>query len=362
MNSSVTLKNKWLPWGGALLALGLLAGCATKPLKPKGYAFFPAEPDEPRIQFLTSFGNESDLHEKGSFSDFVLGSSKVFRPLWKPYGISARRGQLCVADTQANNVAFIDIAAGRIRYLRPSGPGEIKSSLSAVVDAEENCYVSDGERGQVLVFNKAGNFHGAIGKTGDMKTAGLALVGDKLYVCDLKNQRVQAFDRKSRAPIATYPANPAEDQGRLFGPTNVAVDKDGRVYVSDSRGFRVQVYNADGSHLRTIGGQGLAPGRFALPKGIGVDREGITYVVDAATAVVQMFDAEGRLLMFFGEPNTSGPGGLYLPAGLCVDYENVEYYKKYVAPGHQIEYLIFVVSQVGDQKVGVYGYLKKPTT
>jgi hypothetical protein len=90
-----------------------------------------------------------------------------------------------------------------------------------------------------------------------------------------------------------------------------------------------------------------------------VDRDGRFYVVDAAAPVVQLFDADGRLLMFFGQPGSSGQAGLYLPAGLTVDYENTGLFQKYVAPGYKIEYLILLTNQVGPQKVSVFGFLTK---
>jgi hypothetical protein len=96
-----------------------------------------------------------------------------------------------------------------------------------------------------------------------------------------------------------------------------------------------------------------------LPKGIAVDRERRFYVVDGATAVVQMFDREGTLLTFFGDPKTSGEGGLYLPAAIAVDYENLALFQKYVAPGFKLEHLIFVTNQAGRQKVNVYGFVSK---
>lgn len=88
-----------------------------------------------------------------------------------------------------------------------------------------------------------------------------------------------------------------------------------------------------------------------------VDREGRIYVVDAATAVVQMFDADGKMLMFFGDPKSSGKAGLYLPAGIAIDYEDVKHFESYIAPGRKIEYLIFVANQVGPNKVSVFGFL-----
>ena len=52
-------------------------------------------------------------------------------------------------------------------------------------------------------------------------------------------------------------------------------------------------------------------------------------------------------------------GQLVLPAGVAVDYEDVKYFAKYVAPGYRCDYLILVTSQFGDNKVSVFGYLKR---
>ena len=98
---------------------------------------------------------------------------------------------------------------------------------------------------------------------------------------------------------------------------------------------------------------------FARPKGIAVDRQGLIYVADAATQVVQIFNSEGRLLLYFGQPGASTYGQLVLPASVKVDYDDVSYFEKYVAPGYKCEYLIVVISQFGANKVSVYGFLKK---
>jgi hypothetical protein len=81
--------------------------------------------------------------------------------------------------------------------------------------------------------------------------------------------------------------------------------------------------------------------------------------VDAAAPVVQLFDHQGKLLMFFGQPATSGDAGLYLPAGITVDYENADLFQKYAAPGYKFEYVILLTNQVGPQKVSIFGFLKK---
>lgn len=338
--------------------LWLAAGCATKPTKT-AYMFFPPSPDEPRVQFLTAFGSETDLKEGKTFADFVVGDDKLERPIWKPYGITTTKDTIYVVDSQAANVGVIDLVKRRIRYIRPGGRDALQTPINVAVDKNGNRYVTDPKRGQVMIFDSRNQLVGELGKQGEGKPCGIAVAGEKLYVSDLAGHCVRVYDINTRNVLLTVPRDPKDAKSRLHSPTNIAIDEQGRIYVADTGGFTTQVYDAEGNHLRSVGEQGLNIGNFALPKGIGVDREGRMYVVDAAIAVVQMFDKEGRLLMHFGEPKSSGPGGLYLPAALAIDYENVALFQRHVAPGYRIEHLIFVTNQAGPQKVAVYGFLRK---
>ena len=59
-----------------------------------------------------------------------------------------------------------------------------------------------------------------------------------------------------------------------------------------------------------------------------------------------------------GQAGASTQGEVILPASVKVDYDHTAFFQKYLAPGRQCDYLIFVTSQVGGQKVSVYGFLK----
>ncbi|MGZ8940292.1 MAG: hypothetical protein ACXW32_13885 [Limisphaerales bacterium] len=345
---------------GVVALLVFFTGCATsRPVQKQEHVFFPPPPDEPRVQFLTSFGSESDLSEGSKFTDFVVGADKVTRPIWKPYGIAVTKGNVFVCDTQAGNLSIVDLRKRTIRYLRPSGREAMQTPINVAVDSAENRYITDPQRGQVLIYNKDDERIGEIGREGEMKPCGIFIAGDRLYVTDLKSRSVRVYNVAGRQLLLTVPRDEKDEKSTLHSPTNISVDKDGRMYVSDTGGFTTKVFDAEGNHVRTVGELGLNTGMFALPKGIAVDRGGRMYVVDGATAVVQMFDDQGRLLMFFGEPKSSGPAGLYLPAGIAVDYENISTFQKHVAPGFKLEHLIFVTNQAGPQKVSVYGFVRK---
>lgn len=343
---------------GAALALGLTAalfpdsGYAKPPKPSPPPLFFPAPPDEPHIQFLTSFSTERELQGERKFFDFVVGVERMERPIGKPYGIAATPGKLYICDSEADAVEVVDLKKRKIGYFQPVADATLDLPINIAVDTDGTRYITDTKRDQVVVFN-GDNYAGAIGKLNEMKPCGVALSKTRVYVTDLQNHCVRVYDKASRNQLFTIPKPGDDKNAQLFSPTNVAIDQQGRVYVSDTGGFRVNIYDADGKYLHTTGSIGLLPGQFARPKGIAVDREGRYYVVDASTQVVQIFNPEGHILMYFGDPSR---GATSLPAGIAIDYDNVGEFQRFVAPNFTVEYLILVANQTGFRKISVFGF------
>jgi DNA-binding beta-propeller fold protein YncE len=109
--------------------------------------------------------------------------------------------------------------------------------------------------------------------------------------------------------------------GEFAKPTNVAVDQDGNIYVSDTWNNRIQVFDADGNFIRTFGKGGDGPGYFARPKGIAIDSDGHVWVADAVQDRVQVFTPEGRLLIWMGGHGLY-PGQFQSLAGITIDKNN----------------------------------------
>ena len=329
----------------------------SKPAAPP--LFFPSAPDDPRIQFLASFSTEEELAALGgkrSFFHFIVGKETVQHPIIKPYGISSLSGRFFVCDTIGASVEVVDLAKHKIRYFQPSSEGALGLPVNIAVDTDGTRYITDTNRGRVLVF-KEDTYAGAIGSKGEMKPVGIALAKDRIYVTDVQNHCVRVYDKAGFKPLFTFPKQGETNKAaQLYSPTNLAVDKAGRISVADTGAFVVNSYDSSGKYLKTIGTQGLEPGKFALPKGIAVDRDGHIYVVDAATQVVQLFDSEGRLLMYFGNPSSTAGGSTSLPAGIAIDYDNLKYFQRFVAPNFEVEYLVLLTNQTGGHKISVFGF------
>jgi sugar lactone lactonase YvrE len=356
---AAAIRHSNLVKGLALLLLLAAAGCApTKPKTP--YLFYPSAPDEPRLQYLTGFSSQNQFFGTSGFKKFVLGPNLTDKAVGKPYGIGSRSNEIFYCDSTWSGVGRFKLDKEAMEQFIPTGQGKLEDPINAATDAAGNLYVTDTVRGQVMIYGPDGAPLEPMGRKDEMKPCGLAIAGTNLYLTDMQNHQVRIYGLPERKLARTIPRPDDDGKGKLFSPVNVAVDQQGRVYVSDPGAFRVQVYDAEGKYLRTLGSRGTGLGNMARPRGLAVDREGRVYVVDAATQVVQLFDDQGRVLIFIGDPSIVGPGSTSLPAGIAIDYDNVRYFEKYLAPGKKLEYLILLTNEYGDPRISVYGFLKQP--
>jgi DNA-binding beta-propeller fold protein YncE len=158
--------------------------------------------------------------------------------------------------------------------------------------------------------------------------AGLAIDNENrfLYVCDTDLDQVLVYDADPPYKLLRTMGKPgtkheATTPGDFSRPTNVAVDKDGNLYVADTFNNRVEIFDADGNFIREFGKPGDGPGYFARPKGIAVDGDGHVWVADAMQDRVQVFTPEGRLLIWMGGHGLM-PGQFNALAGLTIDKLN----------------------------------------
>lgn len=93
--------------------------------------------------------------------------------------------------------------------------------------------------------------------------------------------------------IYGYGPNP-EDQ--LLKPHGIAVDKDKKIYVTDTGHSRVLVFDKNGEFLFKFGKKGEKKGEMQGPLGISVADNGHIYVCDRILSKIMIFDAHGKLI------------------------------------------------------------------
>lgn len=99
--------------------------------------------------------------------------------------------------------------------------------------------------------------------------------------------------------------------GPFNRPTNIAIAKNGNIYVTDGYGnCRVHVFAPDGTLLFSWGEIGEGPGEFQLPHGIVIDDEDNVYVCDRQNNRIQIFDLNGKYLREWN--GFERPAGIFL--------------------------------------------------
>lgn len=105
--------------------------------------------------------------------------------------------------------------------------------------------------------------------------------------------------------------------GQLMDPTGLAVDRQGRVYVSDTVLHRVLVFDGDGLELPpAIGAPGSGPGELLNPTDVAVHPDGTIWVADTGNNRISFFSADRQ---YRGQWTGGGLlGKLFRPTGIAI--------------------------------------------
>jgi DNA-binding beta-propeller fold protein YncE len=297
---------------------------------------WPLPPDPPRVRWLREYSDLAKVKRpaprKAGLLERLTGTKTAEEKLElrKPYGIAIdRRGRIYAADTELSSVFVIDTAARNVWTIKGSSRAPMALPVGLAIDADDRLFVSDAELHSIICFSPSGQAISQFGTAELQRPGGMAIdrPRHRLYVADAKAGRIAVFNTRTLA-AAGYFGGPGErgkqEKGTFFGPSNVAVDRGGYVYVADTLNCRVQVFDPAGRFVRTFGTQGDRPGEFIRPKGIAVDSEGHVYVADAEFNNFQILSPEGHPLLAVGTLGTD-PGQFALIAGLFIDDEDTLY-------------------------------------
>jgi sugar lactone lactonase YvrE len=325
--------------------LAVLAGCAAVEPEQKGkqiQVVWPMPPDPPRFYYEFVIRGSSDIEpiteEQSLKATFLGNSGQVFEPFGKPYAVAVHKGRMFVSDSVSRMVRVFDAPSGLyFKIGTPSEDGNPQAQLlkpeGIDVDGDGNLYVADASMKVVKVYSRDGKYLRTLITPGDVDRLASVTVdksGDRVYVVDIggpgsSNHRVRVYDARSGKHLFDI-GKRGDGPGEFNLPRDVAICKNGDLYVVDGGNFRIQIFDHEGKFKKSFGQIGRQLGNFSRPKEIACDKEGNVYVIDAAFGNFQIFNPEGELLMFIGErDNESFPGHYMLPSGITVDEDGRVY-------------------------------------
>lgn len=213
--------------------------------------------------------------------------------------VSPRNGDVFVSDRLLQTV-FVYRADGRFRRaFRPTGRlGKGAKPLGLGFDARGRLYMTDVAGGRashrVLLFGRGTEPLRRIGARDSFWFPnGVAIdARDNLYVSDSNNGRVAIFDPGGDLVSSIQRG---VGQGDLGLPRGVAIDGEQRLYVVDTTSHTVKLYEIEDEeagvpvYVGSFGVQGIADGAFQYPNGIAIDADGRIYVTDRENNRVQVW-------------------------------------------------------------------------
>ena len=146
----------------------------------------------------------------------------------------------------------------------------------------------------VLCFGEKGNGHGMF-----TYSRGVAVTDkDEIVVADEWNHRVQVFD--SNGTFLRSFGHQGKNAGEFNHPDGIVIDWNGNIFVADRGNHRVQIFSREETYLGSFGGNGSLDNQLSYPRGLSLDTNGNIIVADAGNKLIKIFTPDGRFVKKIG--------------------------------------------------------------
>jgi hypothetical protein len=180
-------------------------------------------------------------------------------------------------------------------------------------DQEDRVYLICRGDHPIIMYDREGNFKGSWGEGEfSYRTHGIYVAPNgTIFATDDGQHTVRQFTPEGRLLMTMGTKNTPSDTGYngkdldtithggppFNRPTNVAIGLKGEIYITDGYGnARVHIFSPKGELIRSWGEPGTGPGQFHLPHGIAVAADGRVFVCDREGDRIQIFSPEGEYL------------------------------------------------------------------
>ncbi len=174
---------------------------------------------------------------------------------------------------------------------------------SVKIDPQDNIWVVDKSSSLVIKFAPDGRVLMPLGRKPEAIFVGARGEGGR---------GAGAAAGRGRGEGGAGPPPGAGAPGDLFnGPTDVAWDAQGDIFISDGFGnARIAKFDKNGKFIKSWGSRGSEPGQLNNPRSLAIDAHGNVFVADTGNQRIQIFDNDGTF-----KTQITGIGA---PAAICI--------------------------------------------
>lgn len=184
----------------------------------------------------------------------------------------------------------------------PKVPKDVSSKgwvSGMAIDAEENIWFFKKGPDPVQVYAPNGDFVRTWGKGSFVDPHHIRIDHEEnIWVADFGQHIIQKYTPKGELlQTIGVAGEKGDDEHHFYRPTDMAIAKNGDLFVTDGYGNRRIVHlTKEGRFIKSWGVYGSKPGQFILPHAITMDSKGTLYVADRNSGRIQVFSQEGKLL------------------------------------------------------------------
>lgn len=200
--------------------------------------------------------------------------------------------RILVLDGDRSRIKVFDYRGEFLSYLVPPGfEGTTPSFTAMLFTPEGELWVGESTTGQVAGYGKDLKLKVRFGSRGEgaeqfSNIVGIAVDDERIYVASQQGVAVQVFNRQGRF-LRGWGYHDAGIHNVSL-PAGIAVDAKGRILLVDTLRQEVKYFEQDGGLIGLYAGLGRAPGAVAYPTDISLDRHGRVCVADSGNLRAQV--------------------------------------------------------------------------